>query len=278
MSCCPPGSVGAVPLSSLKPKGKMVTWKASESAGSSRQPMPCYTIGPSDPKRILLVFSDVFGVDSGNQKVICDTLQEQLGSDTAVYMPDLMRGHAMVGSWGLPNFLTMLFMTLSVVFQSFTRMKDKNIEADLKEIVLPNLGGVTPGVMGFCYGGWVAGRAAILEGFPVQSVVGVHPAFSVEQIFSRKEVDLAASMGEAAPCFIMPAGNDVDILKGTPFVEALKESTEASKEEEVCVEFLDMVHGFVARGDSTDPEIKKNQEKALKLAVRFFDEHNLRSV
>ena len=39
------------------------------------------------------------------------------------------------------------------------------------------------------------------------------------------------------------------------------------------LEFPDMAHGFTTRGDLSNPEVKRDVEKAMEAAVKFFDKH-----
>jgi dienelactone hydrolase len=270
MSCCPPGSLGAAPLSTLTPKGKMVDLPPSD--GSSRTVMPCYQVGSATPpKRVLVVFPDVFGINSGNTKVVCDVLQEQLGDDTAVWMPDMFRGKPIMGSWGLPDVITNAFMMVSILWACFTNMKDTKLVMDLKEVVGPALPADSTVVcLGFCYGAWVAGTSLTVEGFPAKAGVGIHPAWAIETVYGRKEEDLATKVGKT-PFLFMPASND-ELKVGNPVVGMLAKAR-GIEEERVAVEFPDMVHGWVNRGDSTDAKVKEAQDKAVKLACDFVNEH-----
>lgn len=244
----------------------MVELKASE----NRKSMQCYQVGPDAPKRTLVVFSDVFGIDSGNHKVVCDVLQEKLGVDTAVWMPDLFRGKAIMGAWGLGHFITDTFGLPSILWACFTNMKEANLEADLKEVVAPALQTDKVACLGFCYGGWVSGRAVALEGFPAKAAVGIHPSWKIETIFSKKEEDLAAKVNKT-PFLFLAASND-DLKVGTPVVEALAKGR-GVEQDKVSIEFPEMKHGWVPRGDSSDEKVKADQEKATTLAVDFVKEH-----
>lgn len=242
--------------------------------GSTRTPMPCYQVGPSNPKRIIVVFSDVYGIDSGSHKVICDVLQEAMNDDstTAVWMPDMMRGKPILGAWKLGDCITTSFTLPSVMWACHTNMKDTKVEMDLEQVVAPALSVEAAKVacVGFCYGAWVAGICMTKDVFPGSVGIGVHPSWKVEQVYSRQEVDLAAKVG-AAPYLFLPAGND-DIKVGHAVVDIMAKAR-GVEPEKLAIEFPDMMHGFVPRGDSTDTAVKEAQDKVISLIVEFVKEH-----
>jgi dienelactone hydrolase len=251
-----------VALNSLKPKGTM-----GEIASSNRTPIPCYQVGATNPKRIVLVFTDVFGINSGNQKVFCDCLAETLGDTTAVWIPDIFRGTALLGSWGLPEAITMFFAIPSIIWAMKTRMTEKNVEADLQDIAKAT-GAAKVACVGFCYGGWMVARCAANK--MCQASVGIHPSWKPETAFGKAELDLAARVG-TTPYLFLPAGND-DLKPGHKVVEALAKERNVSSDK-ISIEFPNQVHGWVARGDPSDATIREAQDKAIKLTVDFIQEH-----
>lgn len=244
-------------------------------ASENRTAMPCYQIGPENPKRLLLVFSDVYGIDSGLHKVICDHLQEKLGEDTAVWMPDLFRGKAIVGAWSrcCPDWLITAMILPSVLWACSTNMKEHKVDADLREIVAPAVSSKTENVatLGFCYGGWVVGKTLAMQDFPAKAGVGVHPAWAVQEVFGKKDTDLATAVGKA-PILLLPASNDEPAKVGTKVVEILAKAR-GVEESVVSVEFPEMIHGFVPRGDSSDAKVKEAQDQATTMACDFIKEH-----
>ena len=160
--CCPPGSLGpASPLSQIKPKGKLITWRpeTDDNATNPRPELSCYQIGPDHPKRVVVVFTDVYGIDQGNHKAFCDVLHERLGDDTTVFCPDLFRGDPLMknrfgGSSDALN--SFLGGTFSILWGLRGRCSATNVDRDLAEIVEPNVKATKcemVGVAGFCFGG-----------------------------------------------------------------------------------------------------------------------------
>jgi dienelactone hydrolase len=160
--CCPPGGLGRTPLCKRTPQGRLITWspiitdEANNTIGkcSPRKELSCYHVGPEhNPRRVVVVFTDVFGLDVGNHKAFCDVLQKKLGDDTAVYCPDLFRGNPLMHDYGpMFDWATLL----KAVWGLRTRCSATNIDADLRDIVEPNVkatGCQMCGVVGFCFGG-----------------------------------------------------------------------------------------------------------------------------
>jgi len=276
MSCCPPGSIGPRPLANKTPSG--TTIKLTSKEGSTHKELPMYVVGVEEsPSTVLVVFSDVFGVDSGNQKVLCDTLSERMES-TLVVMPDLFRGNPILGGWGLPAAITDFFQILSVVWGCRTRITIAAIEKDLVEILLPYLNkyeGAKISMVGMCFGGWVMGRALALGEFShIKCGVGIHPSWKLQVVYGEKEEALAEAVKDK-PILFLVAKND-DLKVDTPIVQQLSKQRGGIDENKISIEFPDMIHGFVARGDASDPTIAEQQERALTLAIDFIKTEELK--
>lgn len=239
---------------------------------SKRKELPTYIVGQEEaPSSIVVVFTDVYGIESGNQKVFCDALSERLDS-SLVIMPDLFRGNPIMGSWGLPHSITNAFAIPSIVWCSKTRMKDTAIETDLLEVVLPFLNKFQTAkisMVGLCYGAWVMGRALALEQLShLKCGVAIHPSWKIEQIHGKTEAALAAAVKDK-PILFLVANND-DLKVGTPIIQQLSKQRGNIDENTISIEFQEMVHGFVARGDANDPKIAEQQEKVLSLTADFI--------
>ena len=93
MACCPPGSSQFAPLSLERATG------ASDLIDGAH-PLPLYVTGTelNKAKRIVLVFTDVYGIDTGNHKVVADRFGRSL-TDTTVIIPDFFRGEPILTEW-----------------------------------------------------------------------------------------------------------------------------------------------------------------------------------
>jgi len=274
MACCPPGSTGPAKLSSESLKGQMETIESE---------IPCYCSGSplESSKRVVLLYTDVFGIDTGHHKAIADRLAEKLGTKTSVLIPDFFRGKPIVKhtSW-LPLAINVAFLYFpQILWNCKFRVTDKSLEKDITKVVLPWLRKKTNGTIdqtgfscvGFCFGGWLVGMTLALPDVPAKCGIGIHPAFKVEKLNGRSEIDLAVKIG-SKPILLLPAGND-DLKPGNAVVDTLAEARGVSPEE-VSIPFPTMIHGWVTRGDSEDPEINECQNKALQLTVDFIEKHH----
>lgn len=271
MSCCPPGSLGLAPLNTISAKGKMVKLPAN----GGRPAIPCYKIGPDQPKRVVLVFPDVFGIHSGLHKAFCDALQEKMGQDTtAVWLVDVFRNKPVVGSWKLGDFLTLKFVVPSLLWASKTTMAEQKVAADFEKVIVPALPTENVASIGFCIGSWFNGKFLGQEmggKNPLKGAIGCHPAWQANKIYFKDEMDIARGVG-SKPYLSLAASNDDYAKLNTPVTKFLAEQRGVA-EEKVSIEFPDVVHGFVTRGDPTDEKVRAAQERAVAETIKFFDEH-----
>lgn len=271
--CCPPGSIGPVPLSKKEAKGRMIELSTPDDV--KLKPLPAYITGNEQGWRNVLVFSDIFGIDSGNHKVVCDAISERLGEDFLVIMPDLFRGCTIAGGCGLPNSIAMALVLPSMVWNMKMRGMPENIERDLISIVQPYLKqtkAVTKvSCVGFCFGGWVVGRALALSDFDCQSGVAIHPSWRAEKLVGSVE-QLASGVGKK-PILFLPAANDDDCKVDTPLIQQLAKQRGVDPSD-ISIAFEEMKHGWVTRGDNLVQAVARAIERALNLTVKFIQEHS----
>ena len=129
--------------------------------------------------------------------------------------------------------------------------------------------------VGFCWGVWAATKACAM-GTPFRCVVGFHPSLRFEDMFGGDILDMVERAARKAPLFYCVSGNDAEYLKppeGEVAVAVLRSGHEGSGDEDVCprcVEFPEMVHGWVSRGDTSVKKVKEDAEMALTLASIFM--------
>jgi dienelactone hydrolase len=239
----------------------------------------CYQVGSHSPRRVIVVFSDVYGLYQGNHKAFCDTIQQHMGEDTTVFCPDLFRGRPLLHNFfGAPDAVNVtLGGSFTLLWGLRTRCSATNVDRDLSQIVEPNVkntGCEMVGVAGFCFGGWVVGRClALNQGRSIFAAgVGIHPSFKPE-IFAAggsNPMELAIAT-QNKPVLWFPAKEDDDLKPTSPFVQAMAKRR-AMTPEQISIPF-DLPHGFVARGRFMGPEYKEAQEKVIGLTVDFFQQH-----
>jgi dienelactone hydrolase len=101
----------------------------------------------------------------------------------------------------------------------------------------------------------------------VQCVVAPHPSIHHEEAsHGRDAVVLAAAV--KCPLRLLPAGNDTDRYReGGDIFQKLKESNEQSD----VIDFPEMQHGWVIRGDTADEAVRRDVDLAMDLLVEYVD-------
>lgn len=293
--CCPPDSLGAAKKFSYETKGSDIVLPAS----TDRPSMPCYITGDDldsiattptttyqHPQHlIVLLFTDVFGIDKGHHKAAADRMVELLSvkmeRKVTVLIPDFFRGSPLVVakqiSWWFP-------VVAQIVFRMYTRVTPQALKQDLANVVMPwlesrmgvkLLNEIGVHCIGFCFGGWLVARALAWSRenearFPIRSGVGLHPSWRMEALINSTPEKLAELVG-TKPILLLPARND-DLKPGCLAVDTLAKAR-GLKPDDVSIEFPTMLHGFVTRGDLNDADVCANRAKALDLAVDFISKH-----
>lgn len=136
-----------------------------------------------------------------------------------------------------------------------------------------NSGAKKVGMMGFCWSTWATFKVSSELPGLIACGVNCHPSVRLEEwLFKGDQFEMANKV--SCPMALFAAGNDVDNVKpGGRFEEILKSKHFGN--DCVFVEFPDMQHGWVTRGDDTDPVVKRDVEKALQLSLDFFNKNLL---
>mmetsp|Transcript_23038 Transcript_23038/g.36017 ORF Transcript_23038/g.36017 Transcript_23038/m.36017 type:complete len:129 (+) Transcript_23038:518-904(+) len=111
--------------------------------------------------------------------------------------------------------------------------------------------------------------------------VGFHPSIRIESdVFCGDQEAIMKEAADNAPILFCVAGNDLDNLKpskdGTlARIIASSNAKDTNNDGDRgaaprCVEFADMIHGWVSRGDTSIKKVEKDAEAALNLAVDFL--------
>ena len=103
----------------------------------------------------------------------------------------------------------------------------------------------------------------------IQAGAGCHPSIKVGPLlFGEVEEDLAKAV--KCPQLLCPAGNDPDNVKPNG---ALVDIVNGAGYECKSVEFPDMAHGWVIRGDASQENVARDVTGALGLVSGFFARH-----
>lgn len=134
------------------------------------------------------------------------------------------------------------------------------------------------GAIGFCWGVWALTKACA-AGVRFKCGVGFHPSIKLEDMaFGSDHTVMAKSAAETSPLLYLVAGNDMDNLKPpngevATFISSCKHNAdELKRATPKCVEFPEQIHGWVSRGDTSVESVKRDAEKALKMATDFLDD------
>ena len=286
-SCCPSDSLGPAKFDAGPSVGVIREMEAS----GNQAKMNIYITPPgslsqsiskskskSKSKRVVVVFSDVYGYSSGLHFQFADALAKRIGG--SVVVPDLFRGSPCMQPWslfgakvgGALGFPAMLFRAKFWYHPMY-------VNTAITDFILPWLRRVSSiknvefSCVGFCFGGWVIGKT-MGHGVPWKCGVGIHPAFNLEQIHGGTESSLAKGV-LSIPYFLMPAGNDSKQIKVGGTVTAILAKARNVKESQVSLEFPEMSHGWVPRGNPEDDNIRNAQNKALEKTAEFILKHHI---
>ena len=120
---------------------------------------------------------------------------------------------------------------------------------------------------GFCWGAWVCAKTSAELSEAVEVCVCAHPSIQIEGAYGGDPVTLAGAV--RCPFHFLPAGNDAKNMyseeEGGIFLAIKQKHSESS-----TTYFEDMQHGFVSRGDTSDPKISKDVSVAVKKIQDLF--------
>lgn len=125
--------------------------------------------------------------------------------------------------------------------------------------------------IGFCWGVWPIAKACS-RGIPFKCAVGFHPSLRFEELFGGNILEMMTDATKI-PTLYCVAGNDPDYLKQGGDVAVMLEASKQEGEEKTrprCVEFPEMSHGWVSRGDTSLKKVKEDADGALRLASDFL--------
>jgi len=309
--CCPPEALPA--LENVhgipSPKGKTIKIHSPQQTQKFFRPtMNVYMTGQMDlmkSKRIVVIFPDVWGYNSGRHCQLADTLVQQIEATTSypnsdnetscqttILIPDYYRGNII--AYYQPCLGEKMSIVTSVPVTLYRLRYCDYIFENLYEIFLPwlesQIGNPTTkyelSCIGICFGGWVVGK--ILGKFKISHSnpkvdwkcgIGIHPSFMVESFYrlGESEEALAQSMiqNQKIPFFAIPAGDDSEKFKMGGSVTQILAEGYGVEEEEVVMVMENMKHGFITRGDgSADEEIKEAQRKTEEKVAEFICQHH----
>lgn len=200
--------------------------------------------------KYIVIITDIYGHKFNNVQLIADELADKTGF--SVLVPDILFGDPVIKLDGTANFQEWLGnhspeKTRNEAVQPFLqKLRDEKNPSFV-------------GVIGYCFGAKFVIQQLAKDGLADVGAVA-HPSF-----VTIEEVDAIA---KEKPLLISAAEND------SVFPEELRHLTEAKlKENGNCYQidlFSGVTHGFVARGDTSNPWVKYCKEKALADQIHWF--------
>jgi len=254
-SCCPTGSWPAL-ITDYEPKGKIIQLADS---------IQTYVVGSGTEDKAVLVLPDIFGIEGGRNKGICDQLQQ---AGFFVVMPEYFCGKA----YDMAKFST--FGTDGPAWA-----KNFPYEAHRKSLLaaldfIESKGIRRIGTIGYCWGCWVSfymGADPEISS-RIRCAVDCHPSLKIESWIWQRSVDELAKRAQSGfPHLMLSGGNDpADVREGGSVIQILNEKAGSTSK---VVDFENQQHGWVNRGDLSQPGVKEGVQKAMELATKFLLDH-----
>lgn len=259
-SCCPPGSLGALPKELLNAQGPLQgKIQSIEEATTSR--IRCYhTVSPevaSSSSKALIIFPDIWNFESRILSIADCLANSSLGCHVVVV--DFFDGtnkddHDDMKTW----FTSMPY-----------RPVIRNKLLVVKHWLRTNFGVMDEvGAMGFCWGGWAIAKCC--EDIDWKVAVGAHPSFKIETwVFEGDEQELLKGM--PCPTMLLPASNDSEYTHpGSPTMASMRHPASKS------ILFPHQKHGFMTRGgdySDRDSSLRRDIDAALESTIDFVRQH-----
>ncbi|KAI0056285.1 dienelactone hydrolase endo-1-3,1,4-beta-D-glucanase [Artomyces pyxidatus] len=232
---------------------------------------------PTDPKKALILLTDIFGLDLVNSKLLADYFAKTLAVD--VWVPDLFDGHPPVTvdelepitpdragvtmPWGTT--LRFLWLMIPRIFKFYAlraSLCDARVHASIAKIKAEK-GYDTIGAVGYCYGGAAAARLAGTD--LVKTVVITHPSVPSDEQVKAIKVPTSWACAEEDARFPSKHRDRVEAL-----LQARKQDGAPDATEFEFTVYKGTAHGFAARPNLALPEIREAFEGAREQAVQWF--------
>jgi len=121
------------------------------------------------------------------------------------------------------------------------------------------------GCLGFCFGNWLMSKAQSVGDISFTCGVGCHPSTVLENMAGGSELEMLRSI--QVPWLFLAAKNDAETFKNKDGAgRAALEATGGG-----VIDFDDMVHGWVSRGDASKKHVARDVEKAMSDILDFFE-------
>ena len=228
-----------------------------------------YEVGNESSSCAVLIIPDVWGWNTGRVRVIADYMSKTMNS--LVVIPKLLVPPFEGGTDGdaLPPDFDM--GSRGSEFKEYMKTHPFSSQQPKLQKMVDYLGTKKLEkmfVIGVCWGGYCAtemlGVESLRTTVPVVAAASPHPSVGIAKGFYGIET-LDVVKACPVPFLYLPAGNDPDDYReGGDILAAAAKGSE-------CLDFPSMSHGFFTRGDTSDPTVAKDGERAVNAIKEYFE-------
>ncbi|POM60626.1 putative hydrolase [Phytophthora palmivora] len=246
MSCCPVNMEPAI--ASVDATGTIKVFGKTK----------LFVTGPTKAKAGVVSLPDIFGIDSGRIQQDAEALGK-LGY--AVVVVD-----AADGDYKTPDNKNDMSTWLNRY--SFDNFAGDRI-ADAIAYLQKEVGVETISSYGYCWGGYLGAAQSASANPVIKGHVSFHPSWNVENTLHGPGSAEKLAERISVPQLLLSAGNDPDFVREGGSVEKILKSKIDIGSQCDVVDFPDVIHGWVNRGDLEDPTTHAAVMKAWHAAVKF---------
>jgi len=206
-----------------------------------------FRYGPATNEKWIIWGHDIYGVDSGRTKEYCEKMNTDLG--VTCILPDFFRG-----AEGKPDPIPVWEGGLSV---------------DWDELLVPYLemgGAKSVGVVGTCFGSYIAIQTSASGASFMKGGVSLHPAHpGLMESAGEDETETYAMID--TPQFFMDTPDSAESVREGGLASTVIGTTYFDEFEDPCN------HGFFNRGDLSDPAVEECVNRAMGQLLEFMTDN-----
>ena len=229
--------------------------------------------GPGNNNKVIIVIHDIGGFLGSRSLSLCDQLA--IDTNAHIIMPDFYRNNDNIDNHGGFDPTTGLGpqqINWISKFDPESVIKDYEFTIDylLNNNYIGNAERIS--TLGFCWGGYVSmvlSNDKLNSKYPLKSAGSCHPSPIVITFFNQTVTNLFENIDK--PQYIAAAGfGDGPEIKNGGELAGILASKKIGYE---FIEFPEMIHGWVPRGDLGDLAVKRDVKGAIEGAVEFYDRY-----
>ncbi|KAF4316857.1 hypothetical protein BBO99_00006304 [Phytophthora kernoviae] len=222
-----------------------------------------YVAGPAQAKAGLVVIPDIFGPGSGRIKQDAEALGKM---GYAVALVD-------AGEGDYPKSLDGFDVPAWLRKNSFDNVASAHV-ADAIAYLQQEAGVTSISSYGYCWGAYIGAKQSALSTPVIKGHVSFHPSWMAEMLVNGEGAVEKMIESISVPQLLCSAGNDPPLVREGGVAEKILKAKPDIAEQTSIVDFPNMIHGWVCRGDIEDPATKESVEKAWSHAIGFIQSVN----